>query len=84
MGAEQMTDRFQYVWKPLKVYDDWKVDGGVGTKDGYAAVAFTAAGEWYIFVDMPDRNLAPRPGEVEMFTEGDIFDYGKALWELSR
>ena len=84
MGTEQMTDRFQYVWKPLQMYDDWKVDGGVGTKDGYAAVAFTAAGEWYIFVDMPDRNLAPRPGEVEMLTEGDIFDYGKTLWELSK
>lgn len=84
MGAEQMTDRFQYVWKPLQMHDDWKVDGGVGTKDGYTAVAFTAAGEWYIFVDMPDRNLAPRPGEVEMLTEGDIFDYGKALWELGR
>ena len=26
MGTEQMTDRFQYVWKPLKMYDDWKVD----------------------------------------------------------
>lgn len=84
MGAEQMTDRFQYVWKPLQMHDDWKVDGDVGIKDEYAAVAFTVAGEWYIFVDMPDRNLAPRPGEVEMLTEGDIFDYGKALWELSR
>ena len=84
MEAEQMTDRFQYVWKPLQMHDDWKVDGGVGTKDGNTAVAFTAAGEWYIFVDMPDRNLAPRPGEVEMLTEGDIFDYGKALWELGR
>ena len=84
MGAEQMTDRFQYVWKPLQMHDDWKVDGGVGNKDEYTAVAFTAAGEWYMFVDMPDRNLAPRPGEVEMLTEGDIFDYGKALWELSR
>ncbi len=79
MGAKQMTDRFQYVWKPLQMYDDWKVDGGVGTKDEY-----TAAGEWYMFVDMLDRNLAPRPGEVEMLTEGDIFDYGKTLWELSK
>lgn len=79
-----MTDRFQYVWKPLEMYDDWKANGNVGIKDKYTAISFMVAGEWYVFVDILDMSSAPRPDEVEIFTEGDIFDYGKALWELSR
>lgn len=82
MGTEQMTDRFQYVWTPYHMCDEWK--GGLLNHPGYTAIAFAVEGQWHIFVDVTCGHALPRFGEVEMITEGDIFDYGKTLWELSR
>lgn len=77
-----MTERFQYVWAPRHVYDEWK--GGFISHPEYTAIAFTVEGQWYMYIDVHCDSALPRLGEVEMITEGEVFNYGKTLWELRR
>lgn len=71
-----------YVWKPKKYR---KIDRNHRTERGsFGAMIFKYQKEWWIFVEPREGHSLNDCVPNGMQTSGPVFDYGRALWELSK
>lgn len=71
-----------YVWRPRTYFPVSRND--VTECGAYGAMAFEYEGERWIFVEPREGHTLGRSVPNSMQTSGPVFDYGRALWELSK